>query len=120
LQKIGHIEGINVFPDFNNLAYDSIVGDYAFSSGTMALRESRLSGSDANASTTGTIELPTNRLNLLAVVNVRNVPFIPDLKITGTPDNPVVRPQLPKQAVDAGKKLLQQGANQLLKGILGR
>ncbi|HVE14922.1 MAG TPA: AsmA-like C-terminal region-containing protein [Elusimicrobiota bacterium] len=119
LQKVGHIAGVNLFPDFNNIAFDSIAGDYAFSHGIMTLRESRLSGSDANVSTTGTIDLPAERPDLLVHTQVRGAP-LPDVQVGGTFDDPKTKVLVGKYAAEAGTKLLQKGANQLLKGILGR
>jgi hypothetical protein len=111
VQKIGSIGGIRLFPDFNDMALNQIVGDYGFQNGLMTLRQSEMDSDAARVSAKGTIDLPAEVLDLVVTAQVGRVAPI-DVAVTGTFDNP-------KSKVDIGKFLVDP-ANKLIQGLLNR
>jgi hypothetical protein len=108
-QKIGRIGGLRLFPDFNDITVRSIVGDYVFKDGLMTLRRSEMDSNAAQISALGTIDLPSEALELTVTAQVANVAPI-DVAVTGTVANP-------KSSVKLGK-FLATPARQLLEGLL--
>jgi hypothetical protein len=103
VQKIGRIGGIRLFPDYNNIELSRLVGDYLFHNGVMALRQSEMDSSAASVSAKGTIDLPSEALDLVMTTQVKTnlADFAPvDVVVTGTFDQP-------KTSVKVGKALIQ-------------
>lgn len=110
-QKIGSIGGIRLFPDFNDVSYTELAGDYAFKDGVMTLQDSHLYSGAGNVTARGTIDLPAERLDLTVTAQVGHVAPI-DVEVKGTFSEP-------KTKVKMGK-FLAEPAKQLLDGILRR
>lgn len=106
LQKIGGIGGIRLFPDLNNIAFSEIGGDYLFKQGVMQVRESHLYSENLRATTTGSIDLPSEKLDLVVTAQVGRVAPI-DIGVTGTFAKPVAKPKVAKFLADPAKELLR-------------
>jgi hypothetical protein len=111
VQKISKIFG-GKFPDLNDVAYDQIAGDYAFSRGVMTVKESRLRGSDASASSTGTVNLVSEALDLDGRASVKGLPDA-EFSVKGTISEPKPRLKLEKLIEQPVKKLLEDPAKAL-------
>lgn len=106
LQKIGGIGGIRIFPDLNNIEFTEIGGDYAFAKGMMNIRDSHLYSDAVHADTKGSIDLPSEKLDLIVTAQVGRVAPI-DIGVTGTFEKPVTRAKIGKFLADPAKQLLQ-------------
>lgn len=106
LQKIGGIGGIRLFPDLNNIAFSEIGGDYIFKQGVMQVRESHLYSEALHATTAGSIDLPSEKLDLVVTAQVGRVAPI-DIGVTGTFSKPVAKPRVAKFLADPAKELLR-------------
>lgn len=106
LQKIGGIGGIRLFPDLNNIDFSELGGDYVFQKGLMNIRDSHLQSEAVNAETKGSIDLPTERLDLVVTAQVGRVAPI-DIGVTGTFDKPVAKVKFAKFLAEPAKQLLQ-------------
>ena len=95
IQKIGSIGGIHIFPDFNNISFTEIAGDYAFDKGLMTLKDTHLYSDAAQVQSEGAIDLPSERLDLTVTAQVGRVAPM-DIKVTGSFDKPVTKTQLGK------------------------
>ena len=111
VQKIGRVGGIRLFPDFNDITLEQIVGDYGFSDGVMTLRQSEMDSDVAQVSAKGTINLPAEALDLVITAQVGRVAPI-DVAVAGTFDKP-------KSKVNIGK-FLADPAKQLIQGLLNK
>ncbi|MBI3563958.1 MAG: hypothetical protein HY079_02030, partial [Elusimicrobia bacterium] len=105
VQKIGRIGGIRLFPDFNDITLNQIVGDYGFRDGLMTLRQSEMDSDAARVSATGTIDLPKEGLDLVVTAQVANVAPL-DVAVTGSFDQPKSKVNLGKFLADPVKQLL--------------
>ncbi len=76
-QTIGKIGGIKLFPDFNNVTYSELTGDYSFQNGIMTLNESHVYSDAGNVSATGTIDLPRENLEVTATAQVARLAPLP-------------------------------------------
>ena len=108
VQKVGSIGGIKLFPDFNNVEYTELAGDYGFRDGVMSLRDSRLNSSAGNVAAAGEIDLPAERLNITVTAQVARLAPI-DVEVRGTFDKP-------SSSVKMGK-FLAEPAKQLMEGL---
>jgi hypothetical protein len=106
LQKIGGIGGLRLFPDLNKIDFTEIGGDYAFQKGVMRIRDSHLFSEAVHATTTGSIDLPSEGLDLVVTAQVGRVAPI-DFAVTGTFAKPVAKPKLAKFLAEPAKQLLQ-------------
>ena len=106
VQKIGRIGGIRLFPDFNDMALNQIVGDYGFQNGRMTLRESEMDSDAAHVNAKGTIDLPAEGLDLIVTAQVGHLAPI-DVAVTGTFDNPKSKANIGKFLADPANKLIQ-------------
>ena len=95
IQKIGSIGGIHIFPDFNNITFTEIAGDYAFDKGLMTLKDTHLYSDAAQVGSEGTIDLPSEKLDLTVTAQVARLAPM-DIKVTGSFDKPVTKTQLGK------------------------
>ncbi len=82
IQKIFHVIqvpqilrafGVSLLPDFNNIDLHGMVGDYGFKNGLMTLNKSELDSSAGDVSATGTIDIPTGKLDLTVATGVKTL-----------------------------------------------
>ncbi|HAH32365.1 MAG TPA: hypothetical protein DCL44_08640 [Elusimicrobia bacterium] len=124
LQKASKLaKGMNL-PDFNNIAFEVIEGDYSFSKGLMKLNKSSLISPMAKASSSGTINLPDGKLNMKLDTTLKGASGVKmsaplTLLVSGTMDSPSVKPDIKSileqpvvkknldNAVKQGSKLLK-------------
>lgn len=99
--------GVNL----NDITVRRIVGDYLFKDGVMTLRQSEMDSSAAQVGAVGTIDLPSEALDLTVTAQVGNLPAV-DVAVTGTMT-------APKSKVKIGKLLETSGKN-LIEGLLRR
>lgn len=111
MQKIGKIFG-GKFPDLNNIAYDRIVGDYAFARGVMTVKESRLQGADASVSSAGSVNLVNEALDLDGKAAVKGLPEA-EFAVKGTVSEPKPRLKVEKLLQQPIKKILEDPAEAL-------
>ena len=111
VQKLGSIGGLRLFPNFNDITLNQIVGDYGFQNGVMTLRQSEMDSDAAQVSAKGTIDLPAEALDLVVTAQVGRLAPI-DVAVTGTFDKPKSKVNL--------AKFLAAPAQQLIQGLLGR
>lgn len=126
LQKASKLAKALRLPDFNNIDFDVIEGNYTFAKGLMKLNKSALTASVADVSSTGSINLPAEKLDmkisttLKAASGVRmSAPL--GMLVKGTLGDPEVKADLKsiaeqpavKKAID---KLVPNGSK-LLKGL---
>lgn len=103
LQKIG-IPGI--FPNLDRLSYQEMGGDYVFQAGRMQLKDSHLYATDLRVDSVGSIDLPTERLDVTVTAQVGHVAPI-DIGVTGTFAEPKAKAKVGKLATDVLKGLLK-------------
>ena len=103
VQKIGRIGGGHIFPEFNNITLNQILGDYGFEKGVMTVRRAEMDSDAAQVSAKGTIDLPAEALDLVVTAQLGAVAPI-DVTVGGTFDNP-------KSKVNVGKFLIQHVLN---------
>ena len=106
VQKLGSIGGIRLFPDFNNIELNQIVGDYVFHDGVMTLNQSEMDSDAARVSATGTIDLAAELLDLVVTAQIGRVAPL-DVAVTGTFDKPKSKVNLGKFFADPAKQLIQ-------------
>lgn len=96
--------------DLNNPRYTDFTGDYAFQSGVMTVRDSRVVAEGRAIDIKGDIDLPKEELNLTVVADV-GTPL--EIGVTGTLDEPKAKPKLAKLLAEP----LKQGAQKLLENL---
>jgi|CXWL01.1.fsa_nt_gi AsmA protein len=106
VQKIGKFGGAQVFPDFNNITLQRLTGDYAFRDGVMTVRDSHMDSDAARISAKGTINLPTEALDLVMTAQVANVMPI-DVAVKGTVASPKTNVKVAKAAAEAAVNLIE-------------
>ncbi|UPT75857.1 MAG: hypothetical protein M0D55_09405 [Elusimicrobiota bacterium] len=99
IQKIGF--GVNL----NDISVGKIVGDYAFKDGLMTVRQSELDSKNLNVTATGTVDLPTERLDMASRAQVGNLPAV-EHSITGTMSDPKAKMKVGKLLQNAGQNIL--------------
>ncbi len=114
-QKIGGIVGGRIFPDFNNITLRSLTGDYSFKEGVMTVRDSEMDSNAAQISAKGTINLPTEALDLVMAVLIPRAPPI-EVVVKGT----VASPKTNVNVAKAAAKAAAEAAGHLLEGLLKR
>jgi hypothetical protein len=130
LDRNGALHALGV-PTLQSVKFDSITGDYVFNNGIMDIRSFVMNGPDVAVNTTGTIGLSgAQPLNVQVEMKLAKGSIggtlgqfmqdengRPTLKFnaTGTVPSPKVRADV----ADVTKRALQQGAKQLLQGVLG-
>lgn len=108
VQKISKLVGRAIFPNFDDVGFNELVGDYQFSAGLMRLNESRLSSqTHGDIKTTGTIDLPSEKLDLFVAAELVRLPRA-DIIVTGTMSEPKYRTKVIEKALqEAGQKLIE-------------
>lgn len=126
LQKASKlVKGLNL-PDFNNVDFEVIEGDYAFTKGVMKLNKSAMTASVADVASTGAIDLPAEKLDLRVSTTLKKgsgltlgVPLA--MTVKGQLANPSVKPDVKALAGQpAVKKALDRLApegSKLLKNL---
>lgn len=109
IQKIGGIGGLRIFPDFNNITFTEIAGDYKFDKGLMTVRDTHLYSDAAQVLSEGVINLPTEKLDLTVTAQVGRVAPM-DVKVTGTFEKPVTKTQVGKFIKDLFQRAPSQEA----------
>ncbi len=102
-QKLGGIGGLRIFPDFNDISFTELVGDYVFDAGMMTLQDSHLYSDAANVTSVGRIDLPGEKLSLTVTAQVANVAPM-DIEVTGTFAQPKTKVKVGKFIKDLFKK----------------
>ncbi|HAT72103.1 MAG TPA: hypothetical protein DCS63_04735 [Elusimicrobia bacterium] len=126
LQKTSKLAKTLRLPDFNNIAFDRIDGDYTFSKGLMKLNKSALTAAVADVASTGTIDLPAEKLDMRINTELKQASGITlgapvGMLVKGTFADPSVKPDIKsiaeqpavKKALD---KLVPEGSK-LLKNL---
>lgn len=98
-QKIGL--GVNL----NDLTIAKFSGDYLFKDGVMTLRQSELDADKVAVAATGTIDLPTEALNMTTTANIGNLPQA-EIAVTGTITSPKTKFKVGKLLQNAGQNIL--------------
>jgi len=126
LQKASKLAKALQLPDFNNIAFDVIEGDYSFSDGLMKLNKSALSSPVADVSSAGSINLPAEKLDMRISTTLKQASGIRmgtplGMFVKGTFTDPSVKPDIKSIAEQpAVKKALDKlvpDASRLLKGL---
>ncbi|MDA8130496.1 MAG: DUF3971 domain-containing protein [Elusimicrobia bacterium] len=126
LQKASGLAKSLRLPDFNNVDFDSIEGAYTFRSGVMSLDKSSLTGPAADVSSSGTINLPAEKLDMRIKTRLKAASGIRmsepvALVVTGTFSDPSAKPDLKslveQPAVKKAVEKLAPNAGKLLKGL---
>lgn len=126
LQKAGKAaKGLNL-PDFNNIDFETVEGDYTFSKGLMKLNKSSLVSEMADVDSSGTVNLPAEKLDMKIATRLKrgsgvsmSVPA--SMFVKGTFDAPEVKLDVKsiaeQPAVKKAVEKLAPGAEKLLKGL---
>jgi hypothetical protein len=126
LQKASKLGKALHLPDFNNIDFDRIEGDYSFGKGLMKINKSSLTATVANVSSSGSIDLPAEKLDMRISTQLKQASGITmtapvAMTVKGTFDNPSVKADIKSLAEQpAVKKALDKafpGASKLLKGL---
>ena len=111
------IPGVNI-PDMQNIPFNKIEGDYSAANGVITMRPFLLDSPALAMTTTGTVDMGAQTMNLKTATKSALGQI--DLAITGPFSNPSIRPNVPAQLQDAGRKLLQDQGKALLNKFLHR
>ncbi len=126
LQKASRLVKTLRLPDFNNIDFDIIEGNYTFTKGLMKLNKSALTAAVADASSTGSINLPAEKLDMKISTRLKEASGIRmtapiGILVKGTMTAPEVKADMKSIAEQpAVKKALDKiapGASKLLKGL---
>ena len=110
IQKITSFGGIRLFPNFNNITFQGLSGDYNFANGIMLVNESHVYSDAANVSAKGKIDIPRQNLDMHIIAQVANIAPM-KISVQGKFDKPKVHVDL--------ADLLLGPAKGLIKGIFG-
>ncbi len=126
LQKTSKLAKTLRLPDFNNIDFQVIEGDYTFTKGLMKLNKSALASAVADVSSSGSINLPAEKLDmkinatLKAASGVRMSAPV-GMFVKGTFAEPSVKPDMrsitEQPAVQKAVDKLVPGASKLLKNL---
>ncbi|OGR52711.1 MAG: hypothetical protein A2049_13130 [Elusimicrobia bacterium GWA2_62_23] len=124
LQKSSKLAKTLNLPDFNNMDFEVIEGDYSFSKGLMRLNKSAMTAPAADVASSGTIDLPAEKLDMRVSTTLkRGVSLGAPLAMTvkGPFASPSVKPDVRSLAEQpAVKKALDKvipDGSKLLKGL---
>lgn len=89
------VKGLRL-PDFDSLDFDLMEGDYSFSKGVMRLRKSSLKAPAADISSSGSVDLPAEKLDMRIATKLKAASGLKmsepvDLTVKGTFDDPSVK-----------------------------
>ena len=124
LQKSSKAAKIKSLPDFNNIKYSLIDGDYTFTKGVMKIVKSTLNSNVADVKTSGKINLADEKLDIRISTKLHKQSGISmsaaiDLLVKGTLTDPKVKPDI-KSVIKqpAVKKAIDKGVKKLFKNFL--
>lgn len=129
LQKASRLVKTLRLPDFDNVDFDSIRGAYTFSDGLMRLDKSLFTAPVADVSSSGSIDLPDEKLDMKTSVRLKAASGVRmgapvSMLIGGTFDQPSVKLDLKslveQPAVKDAVEKLAPKAEKLLKSLFGR
>ena len=129
LQKASKLVKALRLPDFDNVDFDSIQGAYSFNNGLMKLDKSLFTAPVADVSSSGSIDLPAEKLDMKTSVKLKAASGVRmgapvSMLIGGTFDQPSVKLDLKslveQPAVKEAVEKLAPKAEKLLKGLFGR
>jgi hypothetical protein len=126
MQKASKLAKTLHLPDFNNIEFDRIEGDYSFSKGLMKLNKSALTASVADVASTGSIDLPAEKLDIKVNTQLKQASGIKmseplAMTVKGTFANPSVKADV-RSLIDQPnvKKALDKAipnGSKILKGL---
>ena len=111
IQKITSFGGIRLFPNFNNITFQELAGDYNFANGIMLVNESHVYSDAANVSAKGKIDIPRQNLDMHIIAQVANIAPM-KISVQGKFDKPKIH-------VDLADILLGP-AKGLINGLFGK
>jgi hypothetical protein len=126
LQKASKLVKTLKLPDFNNIDFDVLEGEYSFNKGLMKLNKSALTAAVADVSSSGSINLPAEKLDMKINTTLKKASGISmsapvGMAVKGTMTDPQVKVDFKSVAEQpAVKKALDKlapGASKLLKGL---
>ncbi|MEA3307520.1 MAG: AsmA-like C-terminal region-containing protein, partial [Elusimicrobiota bacterium] len=124
LQKSSKTLKLKGMPDFNNIEYSLIDGNYTFTKGLMKIEKSALNSNIADVKTTGKINLVNEKLDIRISAKLHKQSGISmsktvDLIVKGTLTDPKVKPDIKSVLKQpAIKKALDKGVKKLFKNFL--
>ena len=126
LQKTSKLAKTLHLPDFNNIEFDRIECDYTFSKGLMKLNKSALTAAVADVNSSGTIDLPAEKLDMKINTELKQASGITmsapvAMTVKGTFTDPSVKADIKsiieQPAVKKALDKLAPDASKLLKGL---
>ncbi|PIS46911.1 MAG: hypothetical protein COT17_06120 [Elusimicrobia bacterium CG08_land_8_20_14_0_20_51_18] len=126
LRKVSKAAPALKLPDFNNISFEKIEGDYSFDKGLMRLNKSALVSSTADADSSGTVNLPSGKLDMKMNIKLRQDSGVRmteplGMLVTGTMDDPKVKADIKsivkQPAVKKAVEKLTPAAEKMLKKL---
>ncbi len=126
LQKASKLAKALRLPDFNNIAFERIEGDYSFNKGLMKLNKSAMTSDVADVTSSGSINLPAEKLDMRIDTTLKRGSGVTlgapvGMLVKGTFADPSVKPDLrsiaEQPAVKKALDKLSPEASKLLKGL---
>jgi len=126
LQKASKLAKGLRLPDFNNIDFEVIEGDYSFNKGLMKLNKSALTASVADVTSSGSINLPAEKLDMKINTALKEASGVRmsapvGMLVKGTFAEPSVKADMKsiaeQPAVKKAVEKLGPGAEKLLKGL---
>lgn len=126
LQKASKLAKGLRLPDFNNIDFDVMEGDYSFAKGLMRLNKSSLTAEVADVNSSGTINLPAEKLDMKILTALKKASGVSmsvpaAMTVKGTLADPQVKLDVKsiteQPAVKKALDKLAPGADKLLKGL---
>ena len=105
IQKITSFGGIRLFPNFNNITFKELAGDYNFADGIMAVNESHVYSDAANVSAKGKIDIPRENIDMRVIAQVANIAPM-KISVVGKFDKPKIHVDLADLLLGPTKGLL--------------
>lgn len=119
VQKIGaFILPLKILPDLTHIMFTEIAGDYVFDRGVMTIKDFHLDSATVGVKTTGTVDLAAQKLALVASIKPSGAGAV-DVDVTGTFDNPSMKPRLGSVLASPAAAKIKDEAGKLLKGLFG-
>lgn len=130
LQKTSKLAKTLRLPDFNNIAFEKIEGDYTFNKGMMKLNKSAMTADVADVTSSGSINLPAEKLDMRIDTTLKQASGITmggapiGMLVKGTFSDPSVKPDIKSIAeqpiVRKALDKLSPNASKLLKGLFNK
>jgi hypothetical protein len=117
LQKAGRQLNLNFLPDFDNISYSIIEGNYKFTNGYMQIVKSEMISTAADITASGSANFKTDTLNMKIKTKIKTGSQLPvNFTVTGSISDPKVRYDIIgtltekagiKSPLEEGKKFLE-------------